>query len=254
MYSTAEVLFAGRIGNRDVLFLYGDSDQQHEFAINLNGAGNTASNGNIRTTTQASSNSTIFSVLGNVTQLITIFDSDDQLVLFSGTDTAGTFFAPIIPEDNGTADSKTFSNYWQIGSNNTVLVGGPYLARNATIDGSELHLRGDLNASSSATLTVVAPPSVSSVVWNGRRISIDRDASSQLTKIGGFVGQLSPQVSSESFPIPQLTGWKFANSLPEIQRNFSDADWIIANHTSTNIPFKPYYGDGRVLYGCDYGL
>jgi hypothetical protein len=28
----------------------------------------------------------------------------------------------------------------------------------------------------------------------------------------------------------------------------------VANHTTTKIPFRPYYGDGRVLYGCDYGL
>jgi hypothetical protein len=40
--------------------------------------------------------------------------------------------------------------------------------------------------------------------------------------------------------------------LPEIRSGFSDANWTPANHTTTKIPFKPYYGDGRVLYGCDY--
>jgi hypothetical protein len=42
--------------------------------------------------------------------------------------------------------------------------------------------------------------------------------------------------------------------LPEIQSSFNDDSWTIANHTTTNIPLKPYYGDGRILYGCDYGF
>ena len=54
--------------------------------------------------------------------------------------------------------------------------------------------------------------------------------------------------------IPALSDWRFANSLPEIQDGFDDRSWTIANKTSTNSPFKPFYGDGRVLYGCDYQL
>ncbi|KAL5524693.1 hypothetical protein ACEPAF_9838 [Sanghuangporus sanghuang] len=254
LYSTPPILFAGQIGTRDVLFLYGDSDQQHEFAINLKGVGSTTTQANVRSTSGSSPNATIFSILGNVTGLVTVFDSDKQLVLFSDTDTAGTFFAPVIPPNSPSADVQTFANYWQFGSNETVLVGGPYLVRNASVTGSELHLRGDLNVSSEVTLTVIAPPKVTSVLWNGREVRKDSRASMSLTRSGGFVGSLSPQLSIESFRIPELTGWRFADSLPEIHGNFSDEDWIIANHTTTNIPFKPFYGDGRVLYGCDYGF
>ncbi|KAL5524694.1 hypothetical protein ACEPAF_9839 [Sanghuangporus sanghuang] len=254
LYSTASILFAGHIGSRDVLFLYGDSDQQHEFAIDLEGTGSTTINANVKSTSGSSHNATIFSILGNITGLVTVFDSDKQLVLFSDTDTAGTFFAPVIPPNSPSADVQTFANYWQFGSNETVLVGGPYLVRNASVTGSELHLRGDLNVSSEVTLTVIVPPKVTSVFWNGREVRKDSRASMSLTRSGGFVGSLSPQLSTESFRIPELTGWRFADSLPEIHGNFSDEDWIIANHTATNIPFKPFYGDGRVLYGCDYGF
>lgn len=254
LYSTASILFAGQIGGRDVLYLFGDSDQQHEFAIGLNGTGNTTNDASIKATLDPSTNSTIFSVIGNVTQLITVFDSDEQLVLFSDTDTAGTFFAPVIPAEGSSGDSETFANYWQIGSNETVLIGGPYLVRNTSISGSELHIQGDLNTTAGVTLTVLAPPEVSTVFWNGREINASENASSAFTSHGGFVAELNPQLSSDSFSAPTLSGWRFADSLPEIQSNFSDADWTLANHTTTNTPFKPFYGDGRVLYGCDYGL
>ncbi|KAI5120768.1 hypothetical protein M0805_004731 [Coniferiporia weirii] len=254
LYSTASVLFAGQIGSRDVLLLFGDADQLHEFAMELKGPAKVrTSDRGVRLALDAYGTA-IISIMANVTGLITVFDSDSQLILYSDTVSAGTFFAPVIPpEDNrisAASGAGTFSNYWQFGTNTTVLVGGPYLVRNASISGSELKLRGDLNES--MVLTVIAPPEITQVSWNGQRVERDTRASAALTTLGGFVGQLQPHISTNSIVVPSLSKWKFADSLPEIQTNFSDVDWALANHTSTNIPFKPYYGDGRVLYGCDY--
>ena len=249
LYSTASVFYAGQIGTRDVVFLYGDSDQEHEFALNLQGSRNATTMINGITTSVDSYGVTTFSIVGNVTGLVTVVDSDSQLVLYSDTDTAGTFFAPVIPSRDTEGDSGTFSNYWQFGSNSSVLVGGPYLVRNATISGSQLQLRGDLNES--IILTVFAPPEVTSVTWNGEEVE---PLSSANSSNGKFIAQLSTSLSTAAIRVPQLTNWKFADSLPEIQSSFSDESWTIANHTTTNIPDKPLYGDGRVLYGCDYGL
>lgn len=254
LYSTASILFAGQVGHRDVLFLYGDSDQQHEFTIDLRGSATTTMDEHVKVAINSQSATTIFTVRGNVTRLITVFDSDEQLVLFSDTNTAGTFFAPVIPTGHTSEDSQTFRNYWQIGSNNTVLVGGPYLVRNASISGSELRLWGDLNTTISTILTVISPTDVSSVSWNGRKVYIEKASSALPTRYGGFVAQFDPRIPPNSFSVPGLSGWRFANSLPEIHSNFSDNIWVVANHTYTNTPYKPFYGDGRVLYGCDYGL
>jgi len=79
-------------------------------------------------------------------------------------------------------------------------------------------------------------------------------ASSTVTSQGGFVGSLTTKVSLSEIQVPELKGWKFRDSLPEIATGFDDGDWAVANKTTTNIPFKPYYGDGRILYGCDYGF
>lgn len=257
LYSTASVLFAGKIGSRDVLFLFGDSDQQHEAAIPLNGrSGVRASNANVKfstSSTKSNAGNTIISILSGVKGLVTLWDSDSQLVLYSDTDTAGTFFAPVIPSTSSKmSDAEEFANFWQFGTNDTVLVGGPNLVRNASISGSQLALRGDLNQS--VALTVIAPSSVKTVTWNGERVEPMSHTLSSPTRTGGFVGQLNMQNSLGGVKIPQLTNWRFKDSLPEVQNGFSDAEWTIANHTTTNIPQKPFYGDGRVLYGCDYQL
>ncbi|KAI1781616.1 hypothetical protein LXA43DRAFT_1105616 [Ganoderma leucocontextum] len=39
LVTTASIFFAGTIGEHDVLFLFGDADQAHEFALTLTGAG-----------------------------------------------------------------------------------------------------------------------------------------------------------------------------------------------------------------------
>jgi hypothetical protein len=246
LYATAQILFAGRIGSRDVLFLYGDSTQEHEVSLALTGTPRIEINGSDTSFTMSSANRTIINFLSGIIGLVNVYDSDTQLILYSDKDTAATFWAPVIPSSIEATDSP-FTNYWQFGTNTSVLVGGPYLCRNASISGSELALHGDLQTG--VRLIVIAPDNIKSITWNGDPVSADE----ALITDGSFIGRIQPKTTASSILVPMLDNWKYANSLPEIQGNFSDASWTIANHTSTNIPFKPYYGD-RVLYGCDYKL
>ena len=163
-------------------------------------------------------------------------------MLFADPVTAATFWAPAVRS----ATSNTVLGlelYWQFGTNTTVLVGGPNLVRNASLaaDGATLALRGDLNAS--VPLTVVAPAGVRAVTWNGARVSVRADGRGVLS------GQLEQRVGVADVHVPKLTGWKFSDSLPEVTSGFDDSDWVVADHTSTNISLKPQFGDGRVLYG-----
>ncbi|KAH9919183.1 glycoside hydrolase superfamily [Epithele typhae] len=245
LYTTASVFFAGAIGARDVLFLFGDADQSHELALTLTGSG--ASTDDSRVTFDKSTAGTIISIATGDDGLVTLWESDTQLILFADPVTAATFWAPAIP----TASDATVSGleaYFQWGTNSTVLVGGPNLVRNASIsdDGTTLALRGDLNAS--VPLTVVAPATVTAVSWNGADVAVSGDGSGVLT------GSLTMLTNPSSVTAPALEGWKFADSLPEIKAGFDDSTWVVANKTSTNINQKPLFGDGRVLYGCDYGF
>lgn len=248
LYSTAQIFFAGALDGRDVLFLFGDSTQEHELDLTLSGTprGSRPPSSIVHFTTSISSSRTTISFLPGIEKLVTVWDSDKQLVLFSDTATAATFWAPTIA---GKA-SDPLKHFWQIGTNSTILVGGPHLVRSATISGSRLDLKGDL--SDSVRLSVIAASNIRSISWNGERVDVDVQTSSQLSFRGAFVSSL--KATTTGIKIPKLERWKFSDSLPEIRTGFSDHKWVVANHTSTNIPYKPYYGDGRILYGCDYGL
>lgn len=235
VYSTAAVLFAGTIGDVDVVFLYGDTNQGHEFSLSFGGG---------KPTTMA-----IHPTSKTGLQVASIPKSPKSpLVLWADTNTASTFFAPAVP-----TGSAKFTNFWQFGTNNTVLVGGPQLVRNATITGSKLALQGDLNAS--VPLTLVVPAAVSSVSWNGANVPVH--ALPGVATFAGaklLAGELKYMLDKSSVKVPTLTDWKFKDSLPEIQAGFDDSAWTTADHTTTNITAKPLFGDGRVLYGCDYGF
>lgn len=240
LYSTASVFFAGTIDGRDVLFLSGDSSQSHEASFVTKGSGGVRVSSNDVSFSAGPSGTTTVTFLAGIEGFVTVWESSDQLVLFSDTITAATFWAPPLVS---TSSPSNLENFWQFGTNETVLIGGPYLVRNATLSGGKLALRGDLNAS--VLLTVIGPSEVRSISWNGAPVELSTTA-----KSSGAVktGHLSLSKSIQSFTPPALTGWKFKDSLPEVQTNFSDADWIVANHTTTNLP-APLFGDGRVLYG-----
>ncbi|KAK0200111.1 glycoside hydrolase family 35 protein [Desarmillaria ectypa] len=249
LYSTAPIFFAGVIDGRDILFIYGDASQEHEIALSLTGHAfrKNYDTSSFRATLTPRSVITIFSFPTGTQGLVTVYDSDSQLVLFADSDTIATFWAPVISGDS----SDSLRNFWGLGTNHSVLVGGPYLVRSASISGTELALKGDLNSSTS--LTIIAPAVISSVTWNGVALSVN--ASSSLTVIGGLVGDLTLSSASVDIAVaPTLKGWKFRDSLPEIRPTFDDSSFLVANHTTTNIPLKPYYSDGTILYGCDYGF
>ncbi|TBU55766.1 glycoside hydrolase superfamily [Dichomitus squalens] len=243
LYTTASIFFAGTIGQRDVLFLFGDANQSHEFALTLAGSGTRSTS-----TRLEFSDSTVGKGITNVAvqpgsnELLTIWDSPSQLILFADPVTAATFWAPAVKSQTRNT-VPGFESFWQFGTNTTVLVGGPNLVRNATISGNTLALRGDLNAS--VPLTVVAPSAVKRVTWNGAPVSV-QSSGALLT------GRLTQNANVRRVTVPKLTGWKFNDSLPEIQPGFDDSAWTVANKTTTNINLQPLFGDGRVLYGCDY--
>ena len=244
LHTTATVFFAGTIGARDVLFLTGDVGQSHEAALVLTGgSGRRASNAHV-SYVDASGATTVTVRAGLGKGLVTVWDSGEQLVLFSDPVTAATFWAPAIKS----ATESTvpgLESFWQFGTNTTVLVGGPYLVRNATISGSTLALRGDLNAS--VPLTVIGPTEIKAVTWNGERVEVESDGR------GVLRGKLTLGEVVKTVQIPKLGGWRYADSLPEVKTGFDDWDWVVADHTSTNITQGMLFGDGRVLYG-GFGL
>ncbi|KAJ3783301.1 glycoside hydrolase family 35 protein [Lentinula aff. detonsa] len=251
LYSTASIFFSGSIEGTDTLFLYGDTDQEHEVALNITGSATfpIQTHAHIQVSSDVLPSATVITVKSGFKGFVPLYESDTQLILFADRDTVSTFWAPTVASEHS---SDPFVNYWSIGTNETVLVGGPYLVRSAVVSGTELALRGDLNATNGlqgTSLTLIAPSSVQSLTWNGERVSLETNSKSKIR-----TGKISSTQVFIQVPDLEEIGWKFNNSLPEIQADFDDSDWVVANHTTTNIPFPMYYGDGRILYGCDYGF
>ncbi|PPQ66179.1 hypothetical protein CVT24_000156 [Panaeolus cyanescens] len=257
LYSTSPVLYAGTIDNRDVIFLHGNSLHQHEIALSLTGIPNPVQpNPLVKVTTTHGSvkkGTTVVTFMAGLQGFATVYDSSTQLVLYADTPTATTFWSPVLPGKT----NDPFKNFWGIGTNSSILVGGPHLVRAASISGgTQLKLRGDLKED--VALTVIAPKAVKSITWNDQPVALDPRAGGLISKNrGAFVGKLRVRevVKGAGVKVPKLSGWKFKDSLPEVSSSgFDDSEWIVANKTSSNIPHPPVYGDGRYLYGCDYGF
>lgn len=95
---------------------------------------------------------------------------------------------------------------------------GPYLVRSAAISSSgTLALTGDIDASTQAIN--IFTPSVSSVTWNGNPVTItSRDGNLLTATLDG----------PTEFSLPSLGQWKWLDSLPEIQADYtaSSSAWI----------------------------
>ncbi|KAG8932475.1 hypothetical protein FRC02_001099, partial [Tulasnella sp. 418] len=126
LYSTAGLFFAGRIGAKDVLILYGDADQEHEFAIRLQGRAKPVTNkvwqpnshirplpGGVNSfsdkiyisageaiaqVTQRNEQSiplkgyTVFNVLKGVKGVVSVWESDTQVILYADTASTSTLW------------------------------------------------------------------------------------------------------------------------------------------------------------------
>ncbi|KAJ7483000.1 glycoside hydrolase family 35 protein [Mycena galericulata] len=258
-YATASILFAGVIGARDVVFLHGASEQAHEIAMELTGTPNPwlysrQSSTLVETHADTHGSGALISFHPGIEGLLVVYDSDTQLVLFADSHTATTFWAPALTTPSGEREDP-FAHFWGVGTNASVLVGGPYLVRDAKLEreGALLVLTGDLREE--VRLTVVAPPSVRQITWNGIDLG-GADLAANAVATGMFFVDLVPRTAAmaSSLHVPSLDGWRYRDSLPEITAEFDDKAWTVADHTETNVPEKMWYGDGRVLYGCDYGF
>lgn len=241
LYSTAPVLFAGKVGSRDVLYLYGEVGATYEAAIQFNGTP-TTTNSNVVSLTAGTSGTTLLLIRPTASGLTFVSDNS-RLIVVSSTPVADTFWSPAID------GSGKYASYWSFGSTNAVLVWGPQLIRDAKIQNSRLSLTGDLPTSSSIAITVIAPSNISSITLNNKVIKTT--VSAKIKEVFTAKYYSSHAVIS----LPSLSsGWKYFDSLPEVKETYVDQKWTTANKTTTNSPFKPYYGSGPVLYGCDYGL
>ncbi|KAK6065263.1 beta-galactosidase b [Seiridium cupressi] len=232
LYSSAEVLTYAIIDGKEVLALWVPTGESGEFVIKGAHTAKLSSCNGCANVKVYSGNSTVtVSFLQNAGMSVIELQDGAKVVLLDRS-AAYLFWSPAL--DNNPLEA----------GNNTVLVQGPYLVRSAVVEDKSLALTGDV--ANATDITIFAPKSVCAVTWNGKKLEFNSGKSGALTaRLGG----------AAEFTLPDLGGWKYIDSLPEIQSNYSATSeaWIAATHTNTSNPTVPALNN-PVLYVDDYHI
>lgn len=130
-----------------------------------------------------------------------------------------------------------------------VLVTGPHLVRQASIDKDTLAVTGDWAAETD--LEVFAPGRYKKLTFNGKAIKAHK------TKYGSLKGTLAaPDTTIEDVTssLSSLAEWKVSDNLPERLASYNDSGpaWVLADKNSTLNPRQP--DTFPVLYADEYGF
>jgi hypothetical protein len=115
--------------------------------------------------------------------------------------------------------------------------------RSAVISGDEVKLVGDTDKRTNLEV-YVGNSRVQQISWNGKLVG------TRQMEYGSLIAEI-PGPGDRTPTLPTLTEWKTADSLPEIQPGYDDANWVICSKNSTENPNRPL--TLPVLYSSDYG-
>jgi hypothetical protein len=136
--------------------------------------------------------------------------------------------------------------YTGTAKSHAIIVGGD-LMRNVTVDGKEMHIRGDhLSGELQVRVLGGAPEKLERLFFNSKPHPFDQDDAGVVTfKVDRIMRRIL---------VPNLSKmvWKSIDSLPELHANYSDSKWTVANKLTRNIkhPLKTPFS----LYASDYGF
>jgi hypothetical protein len=251
LYSTAEIFTWKNFGTQHVLVLYGSYGEIHESAFVLSPL-------DLHTQKVVSGRQLVKTSVDNGAATISYRTSgrtivqlgSDTLVYIVDRNTAYTFWTTDLPSDSGSAYSRKES----------VIVRGTYLLRSASIHGTTLRLRGDLNATSD--IEVFADEKIKTITFNDRTLHVHK------TSYGSWTGEVKFEKPSFSLPdlkelhwVPSPSSSRIKtnltspqvslDSLPELSPQYSDKHWTPATKRTTTNP-RPL-STPENLYSSDYG-
>ncbi|KAH8649361.1 beta-galactosidase extracellular [Xylariales sp. PMI_506] len=219
VYSSADIYTHSRTGGKRVLFLYGLAGELHELAFPSK-LGKPTVEGDASTVTIVTKGSAVV-VQWKVTEerKVLHYGSNLDVYLLWRNDA----FNYWVLELEAAAPLGNFSSP----SKDTVVAKAGYLLRTATLQGTALHLTGDLNAT--ADLEIVAGvPGSNNIYFNGAKVPGVKSANGRLS------ATLPYNPPAVSLPDLSKLDWKYIDSLPEIQPGYDDSAWPLADHKTTN--------------------
>ncbi|KAE8152120.1 putative beta-galactosidase [Aspergillus avenaceus] len=229
LYSSAEVLTYATL-DVNVLVLYLNAGQTGSFALKDEPALTFKTYGSTNLTSAETSHGTRYSYVQGEGVTALQF-SNKLLVYLLDKQSAWNFFAP-----------PTVSTP-EVAPDEHILVMGPYLVRNASIQHDTVEIVGD-NADTTSIEVYAGDKQVQRVKWNGQLIEVTP------TAYGSLVGRARGAEDAE-IALPALTSWKALDTLPEIDPDYDDSRWTVCNKTVSANALAPL--SLPVLYSGDYG-
>ncbi|KAF7187452.1 putative beta-galactosidase A [Pseudocercospora fuligena] len=232
LYSTAEVFtwkkYASGYGKKTVLVVYTGPGETNELAVT--GCGDAKLTEGEGVDIADKNGATVLKFDTSSSQRIVSFGNSLTIYIVD-RETAYTFW---------TADTEYTP---QISS---PIIQGPYLVRSAKVEGSDMHIVGDLNATSPLNVIGGAPEPLGKLTFNGKQVSF---------KQGGGVVTATADYTKPSINVPNLSScnWKVLDSLPELKADYDDSAWPRADLTYSNNTARNLTTPTS-LYASDYGF
>ena len=132
-----------------------------------------------------------------------------------------------------------------IGNTTSVIVEAGYLVRSVYIEGTALHINGDLNATVPIK-AIGAPSTTKDLHFNNLKIPFTTDPTT-----GEWSSTLPYTPPVINLPDLSTLDWKFLDNLPEIEPTYDDSKWTVASHTTSVNPYA--LKTPTSLFSCDYG-
>ncbi|RFU30989.1 hypothetical protein B7463_g5308, partial [Scytalidium lignicola] len=236
LYSTAEIFTWKKFDDKTVLLVYGGPGELHELAVVADNSATTVEGSDI--TISSKNGAAVLNWKTSAKRRIVLVG--DLFVYILDRNTAYNYWVPDF------ARTDEWAYYASNVENTTsVIVQAGYLVRSVYIQGTALHITGDLNAT--VPIKVIgAPSNAKDLHFNGNKLqfTVDRITGEWTSKI---------EYNAPQFSLPDLStlDWKYIDDLPEIQSSYDDSSWTIADHNSSNNPIALLTPTS--LYGSDYG-
>lgn len=239
IYCTADIFTwaKGASGSSRVLIMYGGAEETHEYAFDESlGQPNIVEGSQIKA--QKVANTYVVQWQVTVARQIVRFEEGLEILMLWRNDAYNYWVLELpAPEPVGS---------YSLPSKDYVIVNGGYLLRTASIQGSELRLTGDINATTDFEVIYEPTGQVSQVSLNGWALQCGNSSAGKLTSTLPF------ELPALSIPSLSTVEWKYLDSLPEIHPTYDDSLWTLCDHTSsTNDQLN--LSTPTSLYASDYG-
>ncbi|KAK6081556.1 glycosyl hydrolase family 35 [Seiridium cupressi] len=147
-------------------------------------------------------------------------------------------------------DRNSAYNYWAppISNSSAIVISGPYLVRNASVENTTLSIQADFNRNTTIEILGV-PQGITTICVNKAQAVIRAGYESVL-----FV--IDIPYEAPKFRLPNLAGlaWNSVNSLPEIgSSHYDDTRWPLASHSSSDNSFQHLWTPTS-LFASEYGF